>query len=87
MILIALPEKCPYSEFFWSICSRIWTEYWEIWSIFPYSVRMRENTDQKNSEHGHFLRSVEVRLFRTLSNINDGTLSKNSQGLLRIYYS
>ena len=23
-----------------------------------YSVRMRENTDQNNSEHGHFLRSV-----------------------------
>ena len=26
--------------------------------IFPYSVRMRENTDQKNSEYEHFLRSV-----------------------------
>ena len=25
--------------------------------IFPYSVRMRENTGQKNSEYGHFLRS------------------------------
>ena len=24
----------------------------------PYSVGMWENTDQKNSEHGHFLRSV-----------------------------
>ena len=23
-----------------------------------YSVRMRENTDQKNSEYGHFLRSA-----------------------------
>ena len=22
--------------------------------IFPYSVQMRENTDQNNSEHGHF---------------------------------
>ena len=27
--------------------SRIRTEYWEIRSISPYSVRMRENTDQK----------------------------------------
>ena len=29
-------------------------------SVFyePYSVRMQENTDQKNSKHGHFLRSV-----------------------------
>ena len=25
--------------------------------IFPYSVRMRENTDHNNSELGHFLRS------------------------------
>ena len=24
----------------------------------PYSVQMRENTDQKNSEYGHFSRSV-----------------------------
>ena len=26
----------------------------------PYSVRMRENTDQKNSEYRHFSRSVEL---------------------------
>ena len=26
-------------------------------SISPYSVRMRENTDQNNSEYGHILRS------------------------------
>ena len=26
-------------------------------SISPYSVRMRENTDQNNSEYGHFSRS------------------------------
>ena len=32
----------------------IWTEYGEMRSIFPYLVRMRENTDQKNFEHGHF---------------------------------
>ena len=24
-------KKCPYSELFWSIFSRIWTEYGEIW--------------------------------------------------------
>ena len=24
---LALREKCPYSEFFWSVFSRIWTEY------------------------------------------------------------
>ena len=46
---------CPYSEFYWSAFSRIWTEYEEILRISPYSVRMRENTEQKNSKYGHFL--------------------------------
>ena len=48
-------EKCPYSELFWSIFSRIRTKYREILSIFPYVVRMRENTDENNSEYRHFL--------------------------------
>ena len=39
-------------SFFWSVFSRIWT------IISPYSVRMRENTDQKNSVFGHFSGSV-----------------------------
>ena len=39
-----LHEKCPYSEFFWS--------------LFPAFVLNTENTDQKNSEYRHFLRSV-----------------------------
>ena len=34
-------------SYFWSLFSHIWTEYGEIRSISPYSVRMRENTDQK----------------------------------------
>ena len=34
-------------SFFWSLFSRIRTEYGEIRSISPYSVRMPENTDQK----------------------------------------
>ena len=36
-------------SFFWSVFFRIWTEYGEIWSISPYSVRMQENTDQKKT--------------------------------------
>ena len=43
-----------YSELLWSIFSRIRTEYEEILRSSPYSVRMRENMDQNNSEHGHF---------------------------------
>ena len=53
-----LREKCPCLELFWSVFSRIQTEYGEIRNISPYSVQMRENTDQNNSEYGHFLRSV-----------------------------
>ena len=52
-----LREKCPYSEFFWSVFSRIQTKYGEIRSISPYSVRMWKNKDKKNSEYRHFSRS------------------------------
>ena len=54
---ISQREKCPYAELFWSVFSRIRTEY----RISPYSARMRENTDQNNSEYRHFLRSVSLR--------------------------
>ena len=56
-VTYALRKKCPYSELFWSVFSHIWTESGEIRSISPYSIRMRENADQNNSEHGHFSRS------------------------------
>ena len=62
-----LHEKCPYSAFFWSVFSRIWSEYGERISL--YSVRMRENTDQKNSEYGDFSRSEKpIQIFLVLSN-------------------
>ena len=48
---IALRKKCPYSEFFWTVFSRIRTEYREMRSIPPYSVQMRQKTDQKNSKY------------------------------------
>ena len=49
-------------SFFCSAFSRIRTEYEEIRSKSPYSVRMRENTNQKNSVFGHFSCSVYLRL-------------------------
>ena len=52
--------RCPYSEIFWSVFSRIQTEYGA-----SHSVRMRENTDQENSEYGHSSRSVSVNLQST----------------------
>ena len=42
-------------DFFWSVFSRIRTEYGEIFCISQFSVRVRENTDQKDFECEHFL--------------------------------
>ena len=63
-----LREKCWYSELFWSVFCRIRTECGQILRIPPYSVRMQEKTDQKNSKYGHFLRSefqITMRLNQT----------------------
>ena len=38
----------------------------------PYLVRMRENTDQNNSEYGHFYAEIA-----TLSSICGGTVNEN----------
>ena len=40
-------KRVQMRSFFWSVFSRVRTEYGEILRISPYSVRMRENTDQK----------------------------------------
>ena len=66
---ITLREKCPHSGFFWSVFSCLRTEYGEMRSISPYSVRIRENTDQKNSEYGHFPRSVSFSIIFQSSDI------------------
>ena len=50
-LTLSLREKCPYFGFFWSVFSGIQTSYSD---ISPCSVQMRENTDQTNSEYGHF---------------------------------
>ena len=47
---------------------RIWTEYGEMRSISPYSVRVRENTDQKKLRiWTHFMRWMSVKHFIHLS--------------------
>ena len=38
----SLRKKCPYSELFWPVFSRICTKYAEVRSIYAYLVRMRE---------------------------------------------
>ena len=52
--IYTLRKMCPYSELFWSVFALIWTKYREIIRISPYSVKMLEIMDQKNSEYGYF---------------------------------
>ena len=53
-----LRKRCSYSEFFWSVFSCIQIAYGDLPSKSPCSVQRRGNTDHKNSEYGHFLRST-----------------------------
>ena len=64
VLFVTLRKMCPYSELFWSEFPRIWTEYGEIWSVSPYSARIRENADQNNSKHEDIIHSVSVWYFR-----------------------
>ena len=72
----SLRKTCLYSELFWSAFSSIRTEQGPTLSISSYSVRLRENTDQNNSEYGHFLPSdryqtvVVLRTFFQILTIN-----------------
>ena len=65
----SLRKKCPYLELFWSVFSRIRTEYREILRISAYSVWMRENTDQNNSEYGHFYAIIVTLVSRILLDV------------------
>ena len=58
--------------------SRVRTEYGELLRILcisPYSVRMRKNTDQKNSEYGHFLRTENLLRGSSTSKFSEITLT------------
>ena len=55
---LSLRKNSSCLELFWSVFSCSQTEYGEILRISPYLVQMPENTDQDNSEYGHFSRSV-----------------------------
>ena len=50
-----IARKCPYSQFFWSVYSRIRTEYGE--------RENTENADQKNSKYEQFSRSVKFQFY------------------------
>ena len=66
-------KKCPYLKIFWSVFSRIRTEYEEI----RITVRMREDKDQNNSKYGHFsLSALQPGWF--FSNTKTSTVCKRS---------
>ena len=66
----ALREKCPCSELFWSVYSRIRTEYGKI----PVFSPTAGNTDQKNSEYGNFSRSDNF-LSKLVKNVFDTAIT------------
>ena len=61
---LSLREKCPYSEFLWSLFFHIRTEYGEILRIFPYSVRMQENADQETPNTDTFYAVYDPKSFK-----------------------
>ena len=78
----SLREKCPYLELFWCAFSRIRTECGEIRSISPYSVLMRKNADQNNSEYAHFLRSNYHQIRPKSANPNIRTFVQGIQSIM-----
>ena len=57
LLVLLFRGHCVKSVVFGIFLVRIQTEYGEILHIPPYLVQMWENTEQKNSKYGHFLRS------------------------------
>ena len=59
------------SEDFWSVFSRIRTEYGDLISKSPYSVWIRENAGQKNSKYRHVLGSALENVINKYKPISD----------------
>ena len=80
--------KCSYLGFFWSLFSHIRTEYG-----YPCLVRMRENTQQKNSQYRHLLHSDCIKHGSEKSRIliyftqgTRGQMFQNTSGRLLPYF-
>ena len=71
-------KKCLFSEFFWSVFSRIWTEYGEIPSVSPYSVRMQETTARKTPNTDTFHAVVKLDNTLKFNEHQDGIIKKVS---------
>ena len=66
-VIVISAWKVPVFELLMVRVSQIWTGYQDLQSKSPYSLRMWENTDQKNSENWYFLRSGTPNLKYILS--------------------
>ena len=44
---VTVQKNVQIRSFFWSVFSRIWTEYRDLLSKSQYSVKIQENTDQR----------------------------------------
>ena len=64
-----LRKKCLYSEFFWSVFSRIWTECRDLQSKSPYSGRMWEIKTRKTlgTDTFHALKALQKCYYDTKS--------------------
>ena len=80
--LVHCVKNVQIRSFFWSIFSRIRTEYGETRSISPYSVRMRQKRTRKNSAFGHFPRSGNCRSLKKILEISQD-LFELKDGFLR----
>ena len=67
----SLPEICPYSEFFWSIFSCIWTEYGEILHLFVFSRNARKTPNMDTFHAVDIFKDLAfyLKLFNKLYNI------------------
>ena len=73
-----LRKKYPYLEFFYSVFSRIRTEYEEILCFSPYSVQMRESGQEKLQIEALFTHSW----FSSLQDIFEKAKIGNSESFL-----
>ena len=80
--LVHCVKNVQIRSFFWSIFSRIRTEYGETRSISPYSVRMRQKRTRKNSAFGHFPHSGNCRSLKKILEISQD-LFELKDGFLR----
>ena len=79
---VRFPRQPLRKKFFGSVYFRILTEFEYFRRKSLYSIRMQENTDQKNSKYGHFLRSEcsSPEKLPTWKILTDGNIFLNVKG-------